>query len=479
MILFSASIATSHHFMKSRYLRCCGIVYHGCLWKFHYALGNLGSSVCLRGLSGDGAALDSSISGLARPDAVPLGRSDLVRKICAAFMCKEVIASDRCHDPEKNWPSEFVVTCRALESYMLLHHRKLSKTLMETFRCIDPDRKERSFNVVPDTAVNDILEDSINSFEEQSFMSQFDYVLRKAGFHKVPDDIIKNCLKTQSKYGNIEIAVNLKDYKFLKFWVYGRKDSEHSREVRGVDHATIKNNKNDDEVLQERVIVAARSKSKNNMILKGFKDIAVGHYETLLPEAKILVPQKRRWFLNMLLSTTFVIAFVNIVMTLITDLKFHSAGLIICFMGFVVYKSLSLYDINRQKYTLEWKNLLYYRSTANNAGLVMDCMHRLHERLVKDAIIVYGMALILTKSSETVSEDEIVHYAKMWLASLNGINSNEFDFTPSAAFSLLEQLGIFVPVVKESKKNCFTYKVLSPSKTTLQLLSEIQMTAIE
>ena len=51
--------------------------------------------------------------------------------------------------------------------------------------------------------------------------------------------------------------------------------------------------------------------------------------------------------------------------------------------------------MQKNKHVLALKRLLYYKSTANNAGLVLDIVNKAHERTLKEALIVYGTALRL------------------------------------------------------------------------------------
>ena len=50
--------------------------------------------------------------------------------------------------------------------------------------------------------------------------------------------------------------------------------------------------------------------------------------------------------------------------------------------------------------------MLYYKSTANNAGLVLEVVNKAHERSLKEALIVYGTALRLTESGKLIDKVE-------------------------------------------------------------------------
>ena len=47
--------------------------------------------------------------------------------------------------------------------------------------------------------------------------------------------------------------------------------------------------------------------------------------------------------------------------------------------------------------------MLYYKSTANNAGLVLEIVNKAHERTLKEALVVYGTALRLADSGKVTA----------------------------------------------------------------------------
>nr|CAB3267041.1 transmembrane protein 143-like [Phallusia mammillata] len=404
----------------------------------------------------------------AKLDPLAIRRSELIHKLCGSYLCHHPKSSA---GATQTWPKTFIAACHILESYMLLHHHKTAKSLMFKFRCIDPDRAERCVSVNYDTKEKlpaaKMSESSL--LEEVTFMTQFAFFLNQAGYQEIPWHIVKECLKKRHKYGNIEVEVNHKDYAFLRFWVYGKKKVTFE--------AGEFQSKNDTGMLYERVIVGARNKFSNNMILKGFKDIPEDHFESLLPEAKVQIPRWRKWILNVSLTSTFLIAFFNVWMTLMTNLKLDFIWVFLCFVGFIAVRSFAMYKNQRKSYILEWKNMLYYKSTANNAGLVMDTVNRSLERSLKEVLIVYGTALSLAKSGDYITEAEITSAARHWLMALNDEHTEDFKFSPTAAFSLLQRLGILTRVT--GQENVFGYKVLPPDVAAEHLAREVQAISVE
>ena len=101
------------------------------------------------------------------------------------------------------WASKFISSAHLLESYMLLHHHKEAKVLMFKFRSIDPDRAER-LTTDEKTIVFKKLNDYQN-MEEMSFLTQFAFLLRAAGYDEIPQDIVKECIEKSHKYDSIEV----------------------------------------------------------------------------------------------------------------------------------------------------------------------------------------------------------------------------------------------------------------------------------
>ena len=46
---------------------------------------------------------------------------------------------------------------------------------------------------------------------------------------------------------------------------------------------------------------------------------------------------------------------------------------------------------------LNWKTMLFQKSTASNDGLLLEVIGNANDRLVKEALLIYGNALILSK----------------------------------------------------------------------------------
>lgn len=87
---------------------------------------------------------------------------------------------------------------------MLLRHHKEAKILLHKFRAIDPDRYER---LTSDDAV--ILKNNTakcQNLDELSFLTQFAFLLKIAGYEEIPQDIVKQCIKKSHKYDSIEVT---------------------------------------------------------------------------------------------------------------------------------------------------------------------------------------------------------------------------------------------------------------------------------
>ena len=102
------------------------------------------------------------------------------------------------------WASKFITAAHLLESYVLLRNHKEAKALLYKFRSVDPDRTERLT-----TDNSEIIRKAANehqNLEEISFLTQFAYVLKKAGYEEIPEDIAKQCIEKCHKYDRIEVS---------------------------------------------------------------------------------------------------------------------------------------------------------------------------------------------------------------------------------------------------------------------------------
>nr|XP_002126607.1 transmembrane protein 143 [Ciona intestinalis] len=408
------------------------------------------------------------------PDPIRMRRSQCIQELCNHYVNSPDYAT-KSEPGVKSWPHHFITASHVLETYLLLRHHKGAKTLMHRFANIDPDRSE-----VPEISSFTVQHE--HSLEELSFMTQFAFTLKRAGYHEVHQDIIIECLKKQHKYGNIELSVNFEDYEFARFWIYGRnKILEQTSDSEYLWKAMFSDDNVKTRTVHERVVVAARNRNSKNMILKGFKDVPVDHFETLLPEAKVQIPRGRRWFINFSLTTTAMIAFFNVGMTVLTDLKLGLVWMLSCFIGFITYRSYAMYKSQRNKYILAWKKMLYYKSTSNNRGLVMDAINKGHERSLKEALIVYGIALKLTQTKTSVTQQEVTSAVRTWLASITGTQeSSENLFSCSGAFSLLERLGVLCQTSNDVDGDVTAhFSVQTPDSATQQLLAKVTAIAAE
>jgi len=64
------------------------------------------------------------------------------------------------------------------------------------------------------------------------------------------------------------------------------------------------------------------------------------------------------------------------------------------------YRIRERHKTQKNKHVLALKRMLYYKSTANNAGLVLEVVNKAHERTLKEALIVYGTALRLAEAGK-------------------------------------------------------------------------------
>lgn len=257
------------------------------------------------------------------PASLSIKKSSLVHALS-----KRVNKKSSTDDLKLPLKHDFIAFSGVLENYMLLHDHKQAKALVNIYNNIDPDKFHQNIDEKTDAEFSRMM--------EKSFLSYFSYCLCQAGYTEVSQSAVDDILAAHFKYGDIELQVDAKDYAFMRFWIYGLTEIYYHNELWHPSRRRMDSTTTDDHVEYERkfqltqknkrlahkhVIVASRKKTSDGMCLKGFKDIPLGYFETLLPEAKIFVPRHRRYILNTFLTLTAATTFFNFGMTILNDYK--------------------------------------------------------------------------------------------------------------------------------------------------------------
>jgi len=162
---------------------------------------------------------------------------------------------------------------------------------MGIYNNIDPDKFHQNQDEKTDPEFLKMM--------EKSFLSYFSYCLSQAGYYEVPKKALKEILDAHVKYGDIQLEANAEDYEYMRFWIYGLTEIYYEFELWHPSQRYVKSNGNFEEYEEKyhppeknkrfahkHVIVASRRKDATAMNLKGYKDIPLGYFETLLPDAK-------------------------------------------------------------------------------------------------------------------------------------------------------------------------------------------------
>lgn len=300
---------------------------------------------------------------------------------------------------QKNVKHDFVQLAGGVERLLALQSWDEVDVLADKFKLIDPD----SIRPTPQQDNQETVETAeiLNLREQQDFLKQMAPYLKKAGYTEISQSDIKFLLSSFHTEEEIELKLNLEDFEFIRIWVFGKHGSPQKK-TDSLKTMTEKQWKKlsaqyeyqpGTSLCHRRVVVAARSKKRDNMIFKCFKDVPVGHFEALIPQAKIHIPWRQKWFWNTILLASGFTFFINFGLWLQSDLKFGYLVVMVSVMSFIVYRTRIVYRNIRNRYAIMWKQMLYYKSTSNNSALAMELFHRARGQSFKKTMLAYVAAL--------------------------------------------------------------------------------------
>lgn len=317
------------------------------------------------------------------------------------------------------------------------------------FKAIDPDRVKLNSNKDENNSEND----QSDLKKETDFLSHISPFLKQAGYTEISQNEVKDLFLTYHKYENVELKVDIEDFDFLKVWVFGKSGSHQQKYVsfRKMTERKWKkfnspsNYQNLTGLCHRRVVIAAKSKQSPNMIFKCFKDVPVGHFEALIPQAKIHIPWKQKWFWNIFLISSGVTFFFNFGLWLQSEHKFGFMLVSAVVMSFILYRTRMIYRNVRNRYNIQWKQMLYYKSTSNNSALAFEILNRARGQNFKKTILAYVAAMQAShRKGRGVTNEEIVGQCQAWFKKIEH-NHPEREVGPidmSVGISNLLNIGI-------------------------------------
>jgi len=295
--------------------------------------------------------------------------------------------------------------------------------------------------------------------QEYWLLQKVEQLLERANYYKVPRYLFADLLKEHDSDG-LTVSVNPDEYDLLKIWTRGTEIKKRALWERFKSYLDFKFDRRKDPSITgaeytayTRVFVAVRSKGSNKLQLKVFKEVPCNKLEHLLPNGKIKMSTFDKRFLassvivgGLLLSTRSV--------PLLSDLNLQWTYIGLALTGIIGGRAWIGYTNKRNKYLASLASTLYYRTIANNRGVLTLLTDRAQDEEFKEALLAYAFLLspvnrrgvpgTVHTAEPPVQDtpDSLQARIEEWLSKRFNLESVHFDIED--ALFKLDQLGLLL-----------------------------------
>ena len=223
-------------------------------------------------------------------------------------------------------------------------------------------------------------------------------LLDKANYFQIPRHQFAELLKEHDSEG-VTVSVNPDDYDMLKIWTRGLETRKRSNWERFKSYLNIFVDKRKDRSITDpkyavysRVFVAVRSCSSKTLHLKVFKEVPCNKLEHLLPDGKIKMSRFDKQFLaSSVVLGAGLLASRSV--PVLADLKVQWTYIGVGLAGFIGARAWIGYKNKRNQYLASLASTLYYRTVANNRGVLTLLTDRAQDEEFKEALLAYAFLL--------------------------------------------------------------------------------------
>ena len=218
-------------------------------------------------------------------------------------------------------------------------------------------------------------------------------------YSKVPRDQLKDLLQDRST-GGLRVSVDPSIYDTLHIWTRGHsKQNQHwLGRVRSkltlylTPLRSVTPLRGSSQSAFSRVFVAVRFKQERKLHLKVFKEVACDKLEHLLPDGKIMMSEYDKWFLaGSVLVGSGVIA-VRSLPTL-ASYQLNWTWVVLGVAALAGTRAWVGYRNKRNKYLANLAATLYFKTVANNRGVLTLLADRAVDEEFKEAFLAYVFLL--------------------------------------------------------------------------------------
>jgi hypothetical protein len=290
---------------------------------------------------------------------------------------------------------------------------------------------------------------------EHQLLLQVRRMLDKANYFQVPRSELRNILQDHDADG-LRVSVDPSIYDTLQIWTRGRSQESWSRPRQLAHQLWCYLRRRPVASLQSmytRVFVAVRFKSEKKLHLKVFKDVVCDKLEHLLPDGKIKMSKYDKWFLAGSVAVGSCMVGMRSVPTL-ASYHLHWTWVGLGLAALAGTRAWVGYRNKRNKYLANLAATLYFKTVANNRGVLTLLADRAVDEEFKEAFLAYvfllspnnrrgvpGTAHTALPPSRDTAEG-LRHRVEQWLGQRYKVQGFRFDIDD--ALDKLSDLGLLI-----------------------------------
>lgn len=231
----------------------------------------------------------------------------------------------------------------------------------------------------------EVLDDEFQLFQK------LDMLLYKANYVRIPRSKLSQLLHEHNIWERIKVCVNPSSYDVLHIWTRGIASvpaSAFQRFQHALGKKIWKDHYKPSDDLYTRVFVGVRSKTEKKLHLKVFKEVPCNQLEYLLPGGKIMMSNFDKGFLA---SGIFLggIAVILKLFSLASNFKLDWAWIGLACAAIIGAKGWVGYKNKKNRYLAKISRTLYFKTIANNRGVLTLLTDRAQDEEFKECLLAY------------------------------------------------------------------------------------------
>lgn len=285
---------------------------------------------------------------------------------------------------------------------------------------------------------------------EYYLLQRVEKLLDKANFFEIPRKQLLSLLHDRDTSGII-VSVDPSEYEQLRVWTRGWEVKNRSLYIRfkGFVGSLVSRGGRGSRptpMAYTRVCLAVRSKGEKKLHLKVFKDIHANELEHLLPRGKLKMSTFDKGILVSSVLLGACLPFMRI-LPVLSDLKVQWMWGGVGLAAVIAGRAWMSYKNKRNHYLASLATTLYFKTVANNRGVLTLLTDRAQDEEFKEALLAYIFLLCPARNKSVDlpmydTPDSLKHRIEEWL--VGQIQVKDFSFDVTDALDKLNDLGLLV-----------------------------------